>query len=397
MRKFSTAGALLVALLMMFAPAQAAVVTQVAPQASTAVVAPASTKTTMSLARSSSVQYRGSKTRAKVTATVKRGSKAATGTVVFYDNGKKVATRTLAKGKAIYTLPSTAALGKHTIKAVHTKTKITRSTTVSVKLREKVSLKTSATSWTIGKTAPLITATVAGKKNTGKIKFYVDGKLRSTKSVKLGKATYRVPTKLAAGKHTVRANYVATNSKYAAPAKAPTIAVTAKRAASTPKKYMTRDGMYKVGTDIAAGLYKTAGTPQFCMWERRNRAGNDYEGSIGFGGGTGQQYMQIKSTDKYVTVDYCGSWIKAPSTKNPKSSIPANGVFRVGYDIRPGTYKAQPRKGEYCSWDRSKSATGDYEDWIDSGFGNGPQYVTIKSTDKFFTTSECGTGWVKTN
>lgn len=395
MRKLFVAGAALMAFLLAFGSAGLTGASTAVAVTPTAVLAPASTTTTMSLSRSSSVQYRGSTTRAKVTATVKRGTKAATGTVTFYRNGKKVATRTLTRGKTVYTLPSTAALGKHTIKAVHNRTKVARSTSVTVKLREKVSLRTSATSWTIGKTAPLITATVAGKKTTGKIKFYVDGKYRVTKSVSKGKASYRLPTKLAAGKHTVRANYVATNIKYAPPAKAPTIAVTAKRPASTSTaKYMTSDGTYKVGTSIKPGLYRTSGSTSYCYWERRNRSGSSFEGIIDNDSGSGQRYMQILSSDKYVKVSFCGSWIKAPTSKPLRTTMAADGVYRVGYDIRPGTYKTRTSTSG-CYWSRLSGARGSFDQIIENDFGSGHHYVTIRSTDKFFSTQSCGTGWTR--
>lgn len=391
MRKFFAASAAIVALLLVFSSVTLATPSPATALAPTAVLTPTASKTTMSLSWSRSVQYRGSTTRSKVTATVKRGTSTATGTVTFYDNGKKVATRTLSKGKATYTLPSTAAVGKHTIKVVHNKTKVARSTAITVKLREKVALQASATSWTIGKTAPLITATVAGKKNTGKIKFYVDGKYLATKSVNKGKASYRLPTKLAAGKHTVRANYVATNTKYAPPAKAPTLTVTAKKAATI---YMSKGGMYQVGSDIKPGLYKTAGTPSFCYWERRNRSGANFEGIITNYVGSGQTYLQVLSTDKYIKVDSCGSWIKAPTTKSPKSSIRANGVFRVGYDIKPGVYKTKTSTKD-CSWATLLSPSNVFEDYIDGDFGGGHHYADIRSTDKFFETDHCGTGWSK--
>ena len=64
-----------------------------------------------------------------------------------------------------------------------------------------------------------------------------------------------------------------------------------------------------------------------------------------------------------------------------------DGMFEVGKDIQPGTYQAS---GNLCYWARLSSASGELDGIIANG--NGPTIVTIKASDKYFQSQNCG-GW----
>lgn len=69
----------------------------------------------------------------------------------------------------------------------------------------------------------------------------------------------------------------------------------------------------------------------------------------------------------------------------PKTSIDANGTFKVGTDVAPGTYtSAGPITDGVCSWKRSNG-----EGVVDNAMTKKPQVVQIDATDTTFTTRDC--------
>lgn len=76
----------------------------------------------------------------------------------------------------------------------------------STKTTPTVSTKITKKKWTRGKTAGKVTASVKvqGSAATGKVVFYIGKKKVATKTLKNGKATYRLSSKLSAKKHTVK-------------------------------------------------------------------------------------------------------------------------------------------------------------------------------------------------
>jgi hypothetical protein len=67
-----------------------------------------------------------------------------------------------------------------------------------------------------------------------------------------------------------------------------------------------------------------------------------------------------------------------------------NGVFIVGTEIQPGTYRTRvPSPG--CYWDRLSAFGGTLDNIIANGGSDGPELVTISASDKGFRSSGCGT------
>jgi hypothetical protein len=69
-----------------------------------------------------------------------------------------------------------------------------------------------------------------------------------------------------------------------------------------------------------------------------------------------------------------------------------DGTYRVGKDIRPGTYRSLG--GDGCYWARLKSFGGGLNAILANANASGPTLVTIKRTDKGFETSGCS-NWTK--
>jgi hypothetical protein len=74
-----------------------------------------------------------------------------------------------------------------------------------------------------------------------------------------------------------------------------------------------------------------------------------------------------------------------PAPPAPKTTIDANGTYKVGADIAPGTYtSAGPITDGVCSWKRSAG-----DSIVDNAMTKKPQVVEIDPTDTTFTTRDC--------
>lgn len=76
-----------------------------------------------------------------------------------------------------------------------------------------------------------------------------------------------------------------------------------------------------------------------------------------------------------------------------EGTIPGDGIFIVGDDIEPGTYRGNVDGGS-CYWARLSGTSGDFDDLIANDNVAGPTVVTIPESDVAFETSRCGE-WVK--
>jgi hypothetical protein len=78
-----------------------------------------------------------------------------------------------------------------------------------------------------------------------------------------------------------------------------------------------------------------------------------------------------------------------PADEPTDSDITA-GIYVVGEDIQPGTYKARAAEGDSCYWSRLDKDN----EIIDNSDSEGRSVVTIKKSDYAFETSGC-TPWIK--
>jgi hypothetical protein len=75
-------------------------------------------------------------------------------------------------------------------------------------------------------------------------------------------------------------------------------------------------------------------------------------------------------------------------------SIPGDGVYLVGTEVAPGTYRAA--SPDDCYWERRSGLSGEFSDLITNGIGAGDATVTIKASDVAFSAQRCGT-WARIN
>ncbi|MGH3519343.1 MAG: hypothetical protein ACRDQ7_18370 [Haloechinothrix sp.] len=74
------------------------------------------------------------------------------------------------------------------------------------------------------------------------------------------------------------------------------------------------------------------------------------------------------------------------------NTVPGSGIFVVGEDIEPGTYKTSG--SSLCYYARLRDTSGDFDSIITNANVDGPATVTISSSDGAFETSGCA-DWVK--
>ena len=155
------------------------------------------------------------------------------------------------------------------------------------------------------------------------------------------------------------------------------------------------DGTWIVGSNIQPGTYRSSSTGGGCYWERLS----------GFSGGFGDiianeitdelSLVEISSTDAGFSTQDCGTWKKATTRITSSLTSPfGDGAFIVGLDIASGTWRSPG--GDSCYWERLSGFSGEFKHIEANDVGVFNNIVTIQSTDKGFSSSDCGT-WTKTS
>ncbi|WP_327403483.1 hypothetical protein OG194_27560 [Streptomyces sp. NBC_01288] len=172
------------------------------------------------------------------------------------------------------------------------------------------------------------------------------------------------------------------------------------KAAEKKKAAFDGNGDFRVGTDIKPGTYRTSGnTDGMCYWERAKDASGDTDSLLANDKVSGAGYVTVKATDKIFKSSGCKDWEAAVDAKvqgSPATKMAGDGgMFKVGVDIAPGTYRSTGNKDDLCYWERAKDA----EHGLDSILANdnvtGTAVVTISAKDAYFKTTDCK-NWTKT-
>lgn len=183
----------------------------------------------------------------------------------------------------------------------------------------------------------------------------------------------------------------------AAPEPAATLPpVTAPPPTQAPSAFRTfGDGTWEVGVDIKAGTYRLREPAFFCYWARLR----GFDGSLGdiianenlsdaFG------VVTIKSGDTGFESNGCDEWSSDLSrVTDDKSHIDSDGTYIVGTDVAAGKWRSSGGDG-FCYWARLSAFTGTLNAIIANDLTEGRTIVTIRSTDKGFETTGCGT-WTR--
>ena len=133
-------------------------------------------------------------------------------------------------------------------------------------------------------------------------------------------------------------------------------------------------GTYQVNSDIQPGIYAgNAGTDLLdsCDWQRLNGVTGDLSDIIAIDIQVGQFYIEILPADKYFRIGLnchitpLDEW---PEPEEPGSEI-GPGMYLVGRDIVPGTYRGEAGTGllDSCDWQRLSGVSGELSDIIAIG------------------------------
>ena len=179
------------------------------------------------------------------------------------------------------------------------------------------------------------------------------------------------------------------NQPTQAPTQVPTSKPTAKPAPTFPQ---FGDGTYQVGKDIQPGTYRTLVSSPGCYYARLS----------GFGGTVGEilannntdapAIVTIAATDKGFTSQSCGTWTKDLSQITTSKTTFGDGMYIIGTDIAPGTYRNTGMSGCYIA--RLSGFGNTTDDILANNNADTATIVTIAATDKGFQSNGCGT-WTK--
>ena len=154
------------------------------------------------------------------------------------------------------------------------------------------------------------------------------------------------------------------------------------------------DGTWVVGSDVKAGTYRSSQTGNGCYWQRLSGFSGELDDIIANGVTDAIWAVEIASTDAGFSTERCGTWTEATSATTSSLTSPfGDGVFLVGMDISPGTWKSPG--GDYCYWARLSGFSGELGHIKANGVGGSNNILTIEPADKGFESSNCGT-WTKT-
>ncbi|MFI6440889.1 hypothetical protein [Streptomyces sp. NPDC050759] len=174
---------------------------------------------------------------------------------------------------------------------------------------------------------------------------------------------------------------------------------TGKAQVAEKKVAFAGDGDFQVGSDIKPGTYRTTGNSDgMCYWERAKDASGEMDSLLANDNVTGTDYVTVKATDKLFKSSDCNDWeaVDEKAKGSPAARVSGDGgMFAVGADITPGTYKSTGNTDDSCYWERTKDAGHSVESILANDNVNGTAVVRISASDAYFKTNGCK-DWKKT-
>ncbi|MEU6354704.1 hypothetical protein ABZ896_36210 [Streptomyces sp. NPDC047072] len=174
---------------------------------------------------------------------------------------------------------------------------------------------------------------------------------------------------------------------------------TGKKDVAEKKVAFSGSGDFEVGSEVKPGTYRTTGNSDgMCYWERAKDASGEMDSLLANDNVTGTSYVTVKAGDKIFSTSDCKDWeaVAAKASGSPAAKMAGDGgMFRVGADIVPGTYKSTGNADDACYWERDKDAEHGIDSIIANDNPNGTAIVKISASDAYFKTAGCK-DWKKT-
>jgi hypothetical protein len=160
----------------------------------------------------------------------------------------------------------------------------------------------------------------------------------------------------------------------------------------TPTFAQFGDGTFVVGKDIQPGTYRTREPSAGCYFARLRGFGGTVDDIIANENTDYPAIVTIAATDKGFQSNNCGTWTKNLSAITTSNTSFGDGMYIVGTDIKPGTYKSKGQQG--CYFARLRGFGGTIDDIIANDNTDTAAIVTISPSDKGFQSDNCGT-WTR--
>ncbi|HEY7832295.1 MAG TPA: hypothetical protein VIG30_01905 [Ktedonobacterales bacterium] len=152
------------------------------------------------------------------------------------------------------------------------------------------------------------------------------------------------------------------------------------------------DGTFQVGKDIQPGTYRTRVGSPGCYYARLKGFGGTVDDIIANDNTDAPAVVLIAATDKGFQSQNCGTWTQDLSQITASKTTFGDGIYIVGTDITPGTYKNSGDQG--CYYARLSGFGGTVDDIVSNNNTDAVAIVTIAASDKGFQSARCGT-WTK--
>lgn len=152
------------------------------------------------------------------------------------------------------------------------------------------------------------------------------------------------------------------------------------------------DGTFQVGSDIQPGTYRTQISSSGCYYARLKGFGGTTDDILANNLTDYPAIVTILPSDKGFESQNCGTWTADLSQITTSKTAFDDGMFLVGTDIAPGTYKNTASQS--CYYARLHGFSNSTDDIIANNLTNNVAIVTIYASDKGFESHNCGT-WTK--
>jgi hypothetical protein len=152
------------------------------------------------------------------------------------------------------------------------------------------------------------------------------------------------------------------------------------------------EGAHRVSkSDVSPGTYRSLGGDG-CYWSRLKNFSGELDGILANEIAAGPTLVTIKTSDKGFDSSNCATWTSNLKRITKSRTQFGAGMYMLNTDIAPGTYRS--KAGKDCYWQRMRDFTGTLTGVIANGIGTAHPVVTIKASDKGFSSTNCGT-WTR--
>lgn len=191
---------------------------------------------------------------------------------------------------------------------------------------------------------------------------------------------------------TATATAASTTASRITPVPAKATATHGPTATPTPSYAHFGDGTFQVGKEIQPGTYRTRTGSSGCYYARLKGFGGSVDDIIANNNTDAPAVVTIAASDKGFQSQDCGTWTKNLSQVTTSKTPFGDGMYIVGTDIAPGTYKNTGVQG--CYYARLSGFGNTTDDIIANNNVDTVTIVTISASDKGFESDRCGT-WTK--